>query len=165
MTPTQRGGKRRQTWVTSIPGVSRCSPPMAVGDMECVGLSAGGRRLHLCGDGVPEVPGSGLHLLRLGDWGLRRASNSIDRFSVAPQAMFAKTRRAEHTELEGGKSRGTRGVTAAVCRCRVPRKSWVFLPLHNNGSSSLAGARAPFKTSQCRSLPSKARGGCAHFYR
>ena len=46
--------------------------------------------MHLCGDGVPAVPGSGLHLLRLGDWGLRRASNSIDLFNVAPQAMFAK---------------------------------------------------------------------------
>lgn len=62
---------------------------MAGGDIECVGLSIGGRRLHLCGDGVPGVPGSGLHLLRLGDWGLRRASNSIDRFNVAPQAMLA----------------------------------------------------------------------------
>lgn len=63
---------------------------MAEGDIECVGLSTGGRRLHLCGDGVLEVPGSGLHLLRLGDWGLRRASNSIDRFKVAPQAMLVK---------------------------------------------------------------------------
>lgn len=63
---------------------------MAEGDIECVGLSIGGRRLHLCGDGVLGVPGSGLHLLRLGDWGLRRASNSIDRFNVAPQAMLAK---------------------------------------------------------------------------
>lgn len=74
----------------SLPGVRRCSPPMAEGDIECVGLSTGGRRLHLCGDGVLGVPGSGLHLLRLGDWGLRRASNSIDRFKVAPQAMLVK---------------------------------------------------------------------------
>lgn len=63
---------------------------MAGGVIECVGLSTGGRRLHLCGDGVLGVPGSGLHLLRLGDWGLRRASNSIDRFNVAPQAMLAE---------------------------------------------------------------------------
>lgn len=73
-----------------IPGVSLCSPPVAGGDIECDGLSSGGRRLHLCGDGVVGVPASGLHLLRLGDWGLRRASNSIDRFNVAPQAMLAK---------------------------------------------------------------------------
>lgn len=70
--------------------MSLCSPPVAEGDIECVGLSTGGRRLHLCGDGVLGVPGSGLHLLRLGDWGLRRASNSIDRFNVAPQAILAK---------------------------------------------------------------------------
>lgn len=91
MTPTlKRRKKERQIRFTCIPGVSRCSPPMAGGDIECAELSTGGRRLHLCGDGVLGVPGSGLHLLRLGDWGLRRASNSIDRFNVAPQAMLAK---------------------------------------------------------------------------
>lgn len=72
-----------------LPGVSLCSP-MDWGDIECTGLSVGGRRLHLCGEGVAEVPGRGLHLLRFGDCGLRRASNSIDRFNVAPQAMVAK---------------------------------------------------------------------------
>lgn len=106
MTPTL---KRRRNWVGFFlkrvkkkrknnlslilsrykPGVSLCSPPVAKGDIECAGLSTGERRLHLCGDGVLGVPGSGLHLLRLGDWGLRRASNSIDRFNVAPQAMFS----------------------------------------------------------------------------
>lgn len=59
------------------------------GDIECAGLSVDGRRLHLCGEGAVGVPGRGLHLLRLGDCGLRRASNSIDRFNVAPQAMIA----------------------------------------------------------------------------
>lgn len=58
-----------------------------------MGLSSGGRRLYLCGDGVLGLPVSGLHLLRLGDWGLRRASNSMERFNVAPQAMLAKQKR------------------------------------------------------------------------
>lgn len=99
MTPTLKRRrncfKKKKTTTTRIslflykPGVSLCSPPVAKGDIECVGLSTGERRLHLCGDGVLGVPGSGLHLLRLGDWGLRRASNSIDRFNVAPQAMFS----------------------------------------------------------------------------
>lgn len=88
MTPTLN--RKKPLNRLSVPGVSLCSPPMAGGDIECVGLSTWGRRLHLCGDGVLVVPGSGLHLLRLGDWGLRRASNSIDRFNVAPQAMLAK---------------------------------------------------------------------------
>lgn len=88
MTPTLNSRENEKE--KKIPGVSLCSAPMAEGDIGCVGLSTGGRRLHLCGDGVPGVPGSGLHLLRLGDWGLRRASNSIDRFNVAPQAMFTK---------------------------------------------------------------------------
>jgi len=72
--------------------VSLFSPPaVGAGDIEeCEGLSTGGRRLHLCGDGLLGVPGSGLHLRRLGDWGLRRASNSIDRFNVAPQAMVIR---------------------------------------------------------------------------
>lgn len=71
--------------------MSLLSPATLCGDMECVGPSTAARRLlHLCGDGVPGVPGRGLHRLRLGDWGLRRASNSIERFSVAPQAMFGE---------------------------------------------------------------------------
>lgn len=85
----KKGKEKKKNLSRYRPGVSLCSPPVAKGDIECVGLSTGERRLHLCGDGVLGVPGSGLHLLRLGDWGLRRASNSIDRFNVAPQAMFS----------------------------------------------------------------------------
>lgn len=110
MTPTLKRRKKYQFGLKSIPGVSLCSPPIDWGDIECVGLSTGGRRLHLCGDGVLGVPGSGLHLLRLGDWGLRRASNSIDRFNVAPQAIFA-TQNAKK-QVGGKTNRKIMGVDA-----------------------------------------------------
>lgn len=100
MTPTPKRRKKRKRRFRILPGVSLCSPPTGWGDIECAGLSTGVRRLHLCGDGAPGVPGSGLHLLRLGDWGLRRASNSIDRFNVAPQAMLAKQKQ-ESRDREG----------------------------------------------------------------
>lgn len=94
---------------------------MAGGDIECEGLSTEGRRLHLCGDGVLGVPGSGLHLLRLGDWGLRRASNSIDRFNVAPQAMLATRNRKKH--LRGGKNPQKHGLKQTVLMISFPRIS------------------------------------------
>lgn len=72
----------------SSPGVSLCSPLMACGDTGFAGLSVCDLRLHLCGEGVAVAPASGLHLRRFGDWGPKRASNSMERFNVAPHAMF-----------------------------------------------------------------------------
>lgn len=88
------------TFDNFLPGVSLCSPPIVGGDIECDGQSTGGRRLHLWGDGVFGAPGSALHLLRLGDWGLSRASNSIERFNVAPQAMVPAQKRQRRCTVD-----------------------------------------------------------------
>lgn len=108
---------------------------------------------------MPGVPGNGLHLLRLGDWGLRRASNSIDRFNVAPQAMAAKQ--------NGGKYPGQEKRPPKMWVCwsklvslllRGPR---AFLPLHNNGVSSLSSSQRPSEPAEFL----KRHNGRAHHYR
>lgn len=138
---------------------------MAGGDIECEGLSTGGRRLHLCGDGVPGVPGSGLQRRRFGDWGLRRASNSIDRFNVAPQAILAGQN--QETENVGKTTTRKNGVLKVALKWfSFPRVSGVFLPLHNNGFSSLSTERTDkaacwiFKTSEGQTVPLGGRWGC-----
>lgn len=154
ITATKTKGKRRNL----LPGVRRCSPPILGGESECVGLSTGGRRLHLCGDGVLGFPGSGLHLLRFGDWGLRRASNSIDRFKVAPQAMFVKQNDKKKSSL-GEKNAHKAGVLGSKVFAEQSWLSWAALPPHNNGFSSLNGKPRPepvcsiFKTSQWQIVP------------
>lgn len=142
-----------------VPGVSLCSPPALKGDVECVGLSSGGRRLYLCGDGVLGLPVSGLHLLRLGDWGLRRASNSMERFNVAPQAMFGKQNRGGGNNTEENTRR-----KPGVWRSSVSSDFFsgpFFLPTTTDLLRVVSQVLACwiFKTSQWRLVPFVNRGG------